>query len=253
MPPPLLDTLSDDAEDALVAAAIGGDRAATERLLRSSYNRIYTVCRRICTNRQQAEDATQNALIAIVRGLPGFDRRSRFSTWTHRIASNAAIDELRRARRTRVEGLDPVDGYTTNESGSATRTETSELDSRRVAGSGTLPDPADRAVSTDVQERLAKELAQVEERFRVPMVLRDVAQLDYREISELLDIPPGTVRSRIARGRAALRAALAGTDLDPTVRGADFDQPDDRHDGPAQDPNLLRNQKSSPDVQTERP
>lgn len=254
MSPPLLDPLSEDSEEALVTAAMAGDRDAMERLLGASYTRLYTLCRRICANREQAQDATQNALIAIVRGLPGFDRRARFSTWSHRIASNAAIDELRRARRARVDGLDTVHGDPARGRRDPVSVETEELASRRVAGSNPDPDPQDHVVATDLRRRLADELALIDDRFRIPMVLRDLAQLDYQEIGEMLDIPPGTVRSRISRGRASLRQVLRGTDLDPSARSdrGDDDPVEDR-DTSAADPNTIGNQMSLHDVRRRRP
>lgn len=63
------------------------------------YDSVRTVCHRIVVNKADAEDATQHALISIVRALPGFDGRSKFSTWVYRIATNAALDEVRRIRR----------------------------------------------------------------------------------------------------------------------------------------------------------
>jgi RNA polymerase sigma-70 factor (ECF subfamily) len=126
-----------------------------------------------------------------VRGLPRFDRRSRFSTWAYRVAVNASLDELRRRRRRPDPGLDdagePVGIW------SETRP-------------GTQPDPASVAERLDVDAALR----QLSPEFRAAVVLRDLCGLDYAEISEVLDVPPGTVRSRIARGRAALVPLLAG-------------------------------------------
>src|SRR5688500_4405303 len=87
------------AEAALVVAAQGGDRAALDRLLRTHHDRLAALCHRLCGNPTDAADATQEALIAIVRGLPRFDGRARFSTWAYRVATNACLDELRRRSR----------------------------------------------------------------------------------------------------------------------------------------------------------
>lgn len=210
-PPPQHDP--EDPDDELVRAAVAGDPNAIERLLRNDYSRLYTLCRRICSSREQAEDATQNTLIAIVRGLPAFDGRSRFSTWSHRIASNAAIDELRRARRRRVDALehDPSSRHPT----AAVHLEDPETGSRAIGRTGPEPGPESLVVGAETRRRLSAALDRLDERYRVPMVLRDVAQFDYAEIAELLDLPPGTVRSRISRGRSALRDMLRGTDLYP--------------------------------------
>ncbi len=161
----------------LIDAAQQGDRHALDQLLRSEYDRIYAVCRRIMGNDADAADGCQEALLAIVRGLPRFDNRSKFSTWAYRVATNACLDELRRKGRrpTPTEGM----------------VETP------VAGQAHDAQTADRIVIGHALDALPVE-------FRLPVVLRDVVGYDYAEIAAILDIPPGTVRSRIARGRKHL-------------------------------------------------
>lgn len=176
-------------EQALITAAQAGDRRALDQLLRDQQSRIYAVCRRIAGNDADALDATQEAMIAVVRGLPRFDGRSRFSTWVYRVATNACLDELRRRRRRPVVGLPEHDGMTIEQADPST------------------PDPGDT-----VADRLLVDaaLAELPEDFRAAVVLRDLCQLDYAEIAEVLGIPPGTVRSRIARGRGHLADQLSG-------------------------------------------
>ena len=129
-------------------------------------------------------------MIAIVRGLPRFDGRSKVGTWMHRVATNACLDELRRRRR---RPTDPLPEH-----------ETAPAD----AGPAVADQVADR---TDIDRALAGPPAE----FRAPLVLRDLLGHDYADIAEILDIPPGTVRSRIARGRAALATRLAGNQSRP--------------------------------------
>jgi RNA polymerase sigma-70 factor, ECF subfamily len=162
-----------------VLAAQSGDRDALDGLLRRHHDRIHGLCRRITGNDADALDATQEALVAIVRGLHRFDGRAAFATWSYRIATNACLDELRRRRRRPVVGLP-------------------EHEAPRP-GSGV-------ALDTGVADRLALDdaLARLPPEFRAAVVLRDSCQLDYAEIAEVLGIPAGTVRSRIARGRGAL-------------------------------------------------
>ena len=186
----------DSLEADTVAAAQAGDRAALERLLRDHQAQVHAVCRRITGNDADTLDATQEALIAIVRGLPRFDGRSRFSTWAYRVATNACLDELRRRRRRPVVGLPEHDG------------EALEVADHR-------PGPADQVADRSEVDAALAELAP---EFRAAVVLRDLCQLDYAEIAEVLDIPPGTVRSRIARGRAQLADHLAGNQTGPTGR-----------------------------------
>ena len=91
--------MGSDEDRTLIAASQAGDRSALDRLLRQHYDRIYAICRRVAGNDADAADATQEALMAIVRGLPRFDGRSTFSTWSYRVATNACLDELRRRKR----------------------------------------------------------------------------------------------------------------------------------------------------------
>lgn len=192
--------MAEQDERALIEAAVGGDRAAMDTLLRTHYDRIFAVCRRITGSDADAADAAQEALIAVVRSLAKFDGRSSFGTWVYRIATNASLDELRRRRR-RPAVSDPSDVPDDHDAHFA--------------------DP-DSARGTDlVTDRMALDgaLRQVPEEFRVPLVLRDVGDLDYAEIAATLDIPVGTVKSRIARGRAALAEI---------VRAGNRDDPDER-------------------------
>jgi RNA polymerase sigma-70 factor (ECF subfamily) len=182
--------VTDAASDATLAErAQRGDRDALEELLRRHHDRIAALCRRMCGNEADAADATQEALIAVVRGLERFDGRAAFGTWAYRVATNACLDELRRRARRPIVGID------------------------------SLPEPAGAddpaaivAASIDVDAALAT----LPVDFRVAVVLRDLCALDYREITEVLDVPVGTVRSRIARGRSAVAAHLAGNP-DPAV------------------------------------
>ena len=221
-PPPAADPLEalDDGE--LVERARRGDRPALETLLRRHHRRIHLLCHRLCRERGDAEDATQNALLAIVRGLPGYDGSAAFTTWSHRVTSNACLDELRRRSRRPVP-LDhsgaPGGGDDVASPDGEGRWSSNAVGSR---SDGMDADPADRAVGAERRTQLHRALAELPEEFRVPVVLRDVAELDYAEIAELLDLAPGTVRSRISRGRRKLaellRAETAGNpDVGPDV------------------------------------
>lgn len=179
-----------DAE--LVAAAQRGDGTAMDALLRRHYDRVHAVCRRIAGSSRDADDAAQEALIRIVRNIDRFDGRAAFGTWAYRIATNAALDELRkRSRRPRLQTV-------------------TDDDARPIEPADPL---ADRTVEA-VTDRLAIEqaLAELPEEFKVPVVLRDVADLDYAEIAEALGVPVGTVKSRIARGRRQLVERLGNRD-----------------------------------------
>jgi RNA polymerase sigma-70 factor (ECF subfamily) len=169
-----------------VAAAQRGDRRALEDLLRLHHDRIHAVCQRLAGNDADAADATQEALISIVRGLGRFDGSSRFSTWAYRVAVNRTLDELRRRSRRPTVDIDSV--VISVESGAGAVAERVDVD---------------------------QALLQLPVDFRAAVVLRDLCGLDYAEIAEVLAIPPGTVRSRIARARAALVPLLGNPDPAP--------------------------------------
>jgi len=175
---------SADGDSDLIARARAGDNDALNRLLAHHYDRLYALCRRLAGNRDDALDATQEALIAIVAGLDRFDGRSSFRTWAYRVATNACLDQLRRRSRRPTSPLDHD------------------------------PPPAPAggpALDQQVVDHLSLDQAMtsIPLEFRAVVVLRDVLGLDYAEIASVLEIPPGTVRSRIARGRRALADQLS--------------------------------------------
>jgi RNA polymerase sigma-70 factor (ECF subfamily) len=170
---------ADQPDGALASRAAAGDRRALETLLERHVDRVHAVCRRALGDPEDALDATQEALIAVARGIGSFDGRSAFTTWLYRVATNAALDEGRRKAR-RPEPVDPAE-----------------------APAGASPEDAVGA-RLDIDAALRD----LPEEFRVAVVLRDLCDLDYADIAAVLGVPAGTVRSRIARGRAALADAL---------------------------------------------
>ena len=177
--------ISSAPDDLLIQRAKRGDSVATDALLRLHYDSVRAVCHRIVVNKADAEDATQHALISIVRALPGFDGRAKFSTWVYRIATNAALDEVRRIRR---------------------RPTPTDIDATFV-----LP-VADATGAVEAQMDVAQALALLPDEYRTTLVLRHVADLDYEEIAEIQGVPVGTVRSRLARGRTQLANILGNQD-----------------------------------------
>jgi RNA polymerase sigma-70 factor, ECF subfamily len=195
----------------VLAAARRGDREALESLLVGHYDRVHALCRRMLGNEADAIDAAQDALLSAVRAITRFDGRSSFGTWLYRIATNACLDELRRRRRRPVVGLPGELDDDGDRSGL----------SRPAFGAGGR-DPADDATTRVDVEAALRRLAP---EHRLALVLRDLCDLTYEEIADIVNVPIGTVRSRIARGRAAL-ADLMG--LDPGGEG-----PENHDDGNA--------------------
>ncbi len=140
-------------DQTLVDAARSGDRQALELLLRRHHDRIHLLCRRLCRHRQDAEDATQHALIAIVRGLPGFDGRSAFTTWSHRIATNACLDELRRRGRRALPADPHRDPDGAQRAGGST--------AGAAGGAAAAPDPAEAVVGGEQRRDLQQALEQL--------------------------------------------------------------------------------------------
>jgi RNA polymerase sigma-70 factor, ECF subfamily len=135
-------------------------------------------------------DATQEALIRIVRNLSSFDQRSSFSTWAYRIATNSALDELRRRQR-RPIAVTPT---------------TDDSHDDAVPGLSSQIDPLTSAEIERVADQMMIEdaIGSLSEDHRSVIVLRDVAGLDYAEVAAVLEIPEGTVKSRLARARQDL-------------------------------------------------
>lgn len=158
---------------------------------------MYTICRRI-VGPDDAQDACQEAMLAVTRGLSNFDGRAAFTTWLYRVTANCALDESRRQSRRAIpiEHVDEPLG-SQNQSGGFDESVATRLD----------VDAALRSIPTE---------------FRVAVTLRDVGDLDYATIADMLDVPIGTVRSRIARGRSALAHAL-GNQCAPTGRPSEQD------------------------------
>ncbi len=195
MAPP--DPLQARDDTTLARLAAVGDRDALDVLLSRHLDLVHSICRRILGNPEDALDATQEALISVARAIGRFDERSAFTTWLYRIATNAALDELRRRQR---------------------RPTPAEILVEPVAPTSSAPEAAGDRIDIDAA------LARITEEFRAAVVLRDLCDLDYAQIAEVLGVPPGTVRSRIARGRAALAAELepprdpAGNQAEPPQR-----------------------------------
>ena len=180
-------------DPAVLDAARAGDRDALEILLVGHYDRVHALCRRMLGNEADAIDATQDALLSVVRSITRFDGRSSFGTWIYRIATNACLDELRRRRRRPLVGLP------------------NEVDDDWDPGGepafgGRSRDPADEATAHVDLDAALRTMAP---EHRVALVLRDVCDLTYDDIADILGVPIGTVRSRIARGRAALADLLS--------------------------------------------
>ena len=176
-----------DTDERLVRRFQEGSADAFEVLVQRHGTRVYNLCFRILGDPEEAADASQDTFLAALRKLNTFRGDSAFTTWLHRVAVNACYDSLRRKRRRPLLQIVRDD------------------DDDRPEPSLPSPDHADEVVfSVDV----GRALMEVPEEFRVVLVLADVQDLPYDEIARVLEIPVGTVKSRVFRGRAALGRAL---------------------------------------------
>ena len=188
-------------DEQLVRRYLGGDQAAFATLVERHESRIYNVCLRILGNREDARDATQDSFLTALRKLGQFRGDAAFTTWLHRVAVNACYDSLRKRKR------QPMLRLATTE------------DRDLVPELGPpVPDPADR-VAGEVD--VARALAGIPEDYRIALVLADVQDLPYEEIARVLDIPLGTVKSRVHRGRVALAREM-GLDRGSSVEERPF-------------------------------
>jgi RNA polymerase sigma-70 factor (ECF subfamily) len=186
VPVPLERTANADLE--LARRHLAGDETAFEEVYRRHSELVYNLCRRLAPSAPDALDLAQDVFLRIHRHLGRFGGRSTLKTWIYRVAVNQCRSRLGR-RRPPTEPLDDRFGR-----------------DDRWAAPG--PDPEQRAAHAEQGRRVEAALARVPMRFRSAVVLRDVEGLSYEEIAGILGVPPGTVRSRIARGREALRIAL---------------------------------------------
>jgi RNA polymerase sigma-70 factor (ECF subfamily) len=174
-------------ESQLVTLAQKGDVASLERLLEDHYDYIFSICRKVIGNTEDANEATQEALISIVKNINSFKFSSKFSTWLYRIATNAALDEIRKKSRR------PTTEF--NEETVTTERKSSLED-----------EVIDRIDVTTALQALPEE-------FRIVLVLRDQLGNSYDDIGELLGVPAGTVKSRIARARQKIKEELLGNKI----------------------------------------
>jgi RNA polymerase sigma factor (sigma-70 family) len=158
-----------------------------EEVVRDHGTRVYRLAYRLTGNSHDAEDLTQDVFVRVFRSLDRFQPGT-FEGWLHRITTNLFLDGARRRQRIRFDVL--ADGS-----------------AERLASA--WPSPSEQLADADLDHDVAAALAALSPEFRAAVVLCDIEGLSYEEIASVLDVKIGTVRSRIHRGRAQLRAALA--------------------------------------------
>jgi RNA polymerase sigma-70 factor, ECF subfamily len=194
-------SLEDQQTGVLVHRCLAGDAAAWEGIVRLFNKRIYNLCYRFTNSPDDAEDLTQEVFIRVYRTMGSYNvEKGAFSTWLTTLTRNMLVDHFRRNKQARM---------------------TDSMDAGMVSGSDEdfpplsdkIPDrgpsPDERLASQETQKMVRAALARISPDLREAVILRDLQDMDYKEIAEVLKVPEGTVKSRINRGRMELARLLS--------------------------------------------
>ena len=171
--------------DVLIERCLQGDQQAWEQIVRQYWRRVFNVAYKFVGRHDEAEDLTQDVFLKVFRSLGTFDRRANFQTWLVSVSRNLCIDHYRSVRKER-ETID-----------------------RDVNADDLSPASVEVSAHTvlerlDLAQELRRALQQLPESLRTAVVMRDIQDLSYQEIADRLQLPEGTVKSRINRGRHEL-------------------------------------------------
>ena len=189
------------AVNALVRRCVAGDAAAWQEIVQQYNRRIYNICYRFSGSSDDAADLTQEVFIKIYRTLGTFDgSRAAFMTWVTTVTRNLLVDHFRKGKYDRVtDSLDATPGG--QEEGLSIA---EQLEDQRSS-------PEQRVQSQETQKMVQGALQKLSPELREAVILRDLQDLDYKEIAIVLKVPEGTVKSRINRGRTELARLLQRT------------------------------------------
>lgn len=185
-----------------VARCLAGDAEAWQQLVLSQHRRVYGICYRFTSSSLDAEDLTQEVFLKLYRNLASFDMlRGSFGTWITTLTRNLLVDHFRRTRMERA-----TDSLNASFDG--------EPDSPTLADqlADTRPGQDQHVAGQELRVRLQAALKELSPELREAVILRDLEDMDYKEIAQVLRIPEGTVKSRISRGRGELARLLQRTE-----------------------------------------
>ena len=180
-------------EQELIQRAKQGDHSAFEQLLLQNQDKVFSLALRMVNNREDAADLAQEAFLKAWQGLKSFQGDSAFSTWLYRLTTNVCIDFIRKQKRR--QDIEPVVSLDDGEVSWAQPADHSQ-------------DPQHRLEREEISRAVARGLEQLPDHQRQVLVMREMSGLSYQEIAEKLSLDLGTVKSRIARARLALRKIL---------------------------------------------
>ena len=185
-------TNPDEPDARFLARLIARDEHAFNELVTDQQGRVLSLTTRLLGNPAEAEEITQEVFIQVFKAIDSFRGDSKLSTWIFRIAVNLCKNRykyLRVRKASEQQELDPETDHNTH----------------GRAPMATVPRPDEVVAGRQVERIVQQAIAEIEETFRECLILRDVEELTYEEIGEITGLPPGTVKSRIFRARAALR------------------------------------------------
>jgi RNA polymerase sigma-70 factor (ECF subfamily) len=175
--------------DTLIAQCLAGDQTAWELIVRQNWRKVFNVAYKFVGKHDEAEDLTQDIFLKIFKALGTFDRRANFQTWIVSISRNLCIDHYRSVRKER-------------------QTLARDIDMADLQPASSDRGPYAAAEHQDLRAQLRVALETLPSTLRTAVVLRDLRELSYQEIADRLQLPEGTVKSRINRGRIELAHQL---------------------------------------------
>jgi RNA polymerase sigma-70 factor (ECF subfamily) len=189
------------AVNALVRRCVSGDAAAWQEIVQQYHRRIYNICYRFSGSADDAADLAQEVFIKMYRTLSSYDTtRASFMTWVTTVTRNLLVDHFRKGKYDRVtDSLDATPGN--QEEGLTLAEQLEDLN----------PSPETRLRSQELQKLVHEGLKRLSPELREAVILRDLQDLDYKDIAKVLNVPEGTVKSRINRGRTELARLLQRT------------------------------------------
>lgn len=177
-----------------IKQVLKGDQHAYSDIVTLYQQKVYQVCYRMLNNQHEAEDIAQEAFVRAYTHLHTFDLNRKFSTWLFRIATNLCIDRIRKKKPdyyldAQVTGTDGLNMYS------------------QISSPDRLPE--EEIERMELQERIQYEISCLPEKYRTVIILKYIEEMPLQEISDILDLPLGTVKTRVHRGREALRKQLS--------------------------------------------
>lgn len=186
-------------EQQLVRSVIRGDQHALGKLLEQMQPRLFNVALRMVSNREDAAEVTQDAMLKVIEHVQDFREQSSISTWMIRITMNLAISHLRKRKVRKAGSLDQPfsnNGHGSEDQSSSLR---NHIEDKREL------EPSQGVQQKEMLVHLQTALGRLGEDFRSVIVLRDIEEMDYQQMADVLAVPVGTIKSRLFRARLALR------------------------------------------------